>query len=164
MKPLNLTFIVSSLIAMTISIGGHAVRAAEPWPDQAYRVEWEEAHLPEEVAANVTIAVPLTLRNSGDRAWPASQVFVSYHWLRDGKLAVWDGERTVLPRDLRAGSRATLSARVTTPVEAGSYVLTITLVHEHVTWFEHKGATMVVRPIVVRRLTQSVGGSGGATP
>jgi hypothetical protein len=43
-------------------------------------------------------------------------------------------------------------------------VLTITLVHEHVTWFEHKGATMVVRPIVVRRLTQSVGGSGGATP
>ena len=87
----------------------------QTWPHEAYRVEWEEAHIPEEVAANVTIAVPVTLRNNGDRAWPASQVLVSYHWFRDGKLVVWDGERTPFPRDLRAGSRAAMSVRVATP-------------------------------------------------
>jgi hypothetical protein len=136
----------------------------QQWPNEAYRVEWEEAHIPDEVAANVTIAVPVTLRNTGDRAWPAAQVLVSYHWFRDGKLVVWDGERSLLPRDLRAGSRATLAARVTTPAEPGSYVLTVTLVQEHVTWFEHKGANTVQRPVAVRRLTRTDGGSSGFTP
>ena len=139
--------------------------AVQEWPAEAYRVEWEEAHIPEEVAASARIAVPITLRNSGNRVWPASQVFVSYHWFRDGKLVVWDGERTPLPRDLRAGSRAALSVRVATPSEPGSYVLTVTLVHELVTWFEHKGATMLVRTIAVRPPTRvSDAGAGGSTP
>ncbi len=68
--------------------------ADTPWPDQAYRVEWAEVHLPAEVAPGVRIAVPVTMRNSGNRVWPASQVFVSYHWFRDDRLLVWDGERT----------------------------------------------------------------------
>lgn len=125
-----------------------------PWPDEAYRVEWEEAHIPTEVAPSVRLAVPVTLRNTGDRAWPASQVFVAYHWLRDGRLAVWDGERTQLPRDLRAGSRASVSARVATPSQAGSYVLMVTVVHEHVTWFEHRGASTITRTITVREPTR----------
>ena len=105
------------------------------------------------------------MRNTGNRVWPASQVFVSYHWFRDDRLVVWDGERTPFPRDLRAGSRAALSVRVATPAEPGSYVLKLTLVHELVTWFEHKGATMIIRPVAVRPPTQSVDcGSSGSTP
>jgi hypothetical protein len=163
----SLTFIVSSMIAaMTVSAGGHAARAVpDPWPDQAYRVAWEEAHVPEEAAAKVQIAVPVTLRNTGNRVWPASQVFVSYHWLRDGRLSVWDGERTPLPHDLRAGSPAALSVRVSTPTEPGAYVLTLTLVHENVAWFENKGATILSRPVSVRALTRTVDGSiSGFTP
>jgi hypothetical protein len=157
MTPADLAVIVSTLVAgLTVSAGGHAARTVpEPWPDQAYRVEWQEPHIPEEVAARIKIAVPLTVRNTGNRVWPASQVFVSYHWLRDDRLVVWDGERTLLPRDLRAGSGAALSVRVATPTEPGPYVLTLTLVHENVTWFEHKGATMLVRPVTVRPSTQS---------
>jgi hypothetical protein len=120
------------------------------WPDQAYRVEWDEIHVPEDVSASVKIAVPATVRNSGNRVWPASEVFISYHWLRDDRLVVWDGLRTPFPRDLRPGGRATLSARVATPNEPGSYVLMMTLVHEQVTWFEHKGAATVVRSVAVR--------------
>jgi hypothetical protein len=167
MKPLDLTLIISSMIAaVTVSAGGHAAPAApEQWPDQAYRVEWEEAHIPEEVAANIKIAVPVSVRNNGDRVWPASQVFVAYHWFRDDRLVVWDGERTPLPRDLQPGRRAAVSVRVATPTEPGSYVLTLTLVHEHVTWFEHKGAAMTIRPVAVRPPTQSSDFSiGGVTP
>jgi hypothetical protein len=139
--------------------------ARDRWPSEAYRVEWEEAHIPEEVAANVKMAVPVTVRNIGNRVWPASQVFVAYHWFRDYRLVVWDGERTRLPRDLAAGSRAALSVRVATPAEPGSYVLQLTLVHELVTWFENKSATTVIRPIAVRPPTQSVdcGISGSTT-
>jgi hypothetical protein len=120
------------------------------WPNEAYRVQWEEAHVPPEVAANMVLAVPVTLQNSGNRAWPASLVFLAYHWFRDQKLVVWDGERTRLPRDVRAGGRATLAVRVKTPAEPGAYTLQLTLVHENVTWFENMGASMVIRPIVVR--------------
>jgi hypothetical protein len=167
MKHSNLTIIVAGMIAAsTASAGGDAARVApDPWPDQAYRVEWEEAHIPEEVAANIKIAVPVTLRNTGNRVWPGSQVFVSYHWLLNDRLAVWDGERTPFLRDLRPGSRAGLSMRVATPTEPGSYVLIVTLVHEQVTWFEHKGATTIVRPVAVRPPTQSVDcGISGSTP
>jgi hypothetical protein len=157
------TIIVFSIIAaVTVRAGG---QAPDPWPDQAYRVEWEEAHIPEEVAASSKIAIPVTVRNNGDRAWPASQVFVSYHWYRDDRLVVWDGIRTAFQRDVRPGSRAALSMRVATPNEPGSYVLMVTLVHELVAWFEQKGATTVVRPVTVRPPTQSADfGISGATP
>ena len=145
--------VVAIIAAATGSAGGDASQKPvvdKSWPDQAYRVEWEEAHIPEEVAAHVKIAIPVTLRNSGNRVWPASQVFVSYHWVRDDRPVVWDGERTALPRDLRAGARAALSVRAATPPEPGSYLLQLTLVHELVTWFENKGANMIIRPVVVR--------------
>ena len=139
--------------------------ADREWPDRAYRVEWEDAHVPEEVVTSSKVAVPVTVRNSGVRVWPASEVFVSYHWFRDDRLVVWDGERTRLPRDLRAGSRAGVSVHVATPKEPGSYVLMLTLVHELVTWFEHKGAIPIGRPVAVRlRIPGAECGVSGATP
>jgi hypothetical protein len=95
--------------------------------------------------------------------WPASLVFVAYHWFRDDKVVVWDGERTRLPRDVRAGGRASLSVRVTTPAEPGTYVLQLTLVHENVSWFENKGGATVARPIVVGTATASVDCGDGST-
>jgi hypothetical protein len=138
--------------------------AALAWPDRAYRPQWEAAHIPGEMAASTVVAVPVAIRNNGDRVWPASQVFVSYHWLRDEQLVVWDGKRTSLPRDLRAGSRTALSVHVMTPSEPGSYVLMMTLVHELVAWFEQKGATPIVRPVTVRTLVRAECGVSGSTP
>ena len=168
----NVRLALLALMAVTASVGRDAVHAApiesalaavigqpvaaKSWSSQAYRVEWEDAHIPEEVAANVVMAVPVTVRNIGNRVWPASQVFVAYHWFRDDRLVVWDGERTRLPRDLGAGGRAALSVRVETPAEPGSYVLQLTLVHELVSWFENKGAATVIRPVAVRPPTPSV--------
>jgi hypothetical protein len=58
------------------------------WPSDPYRVKWEEAHVPAEVAANVTMAVPVTVRNIGNRKWPAASVFLAYHWFRDSQLVL----------------------------------------------------------------------------
>jgi len=151
---------------VTVSVSGNAASGTpDQWPDQAYRVAWEEAHIPEEMSASVKVAIPVIVRNTGDRAWPASQVFVSYHWFRDDRLVVWDGVRTPFARDLRPGSRAAQSVRVATPNEPGSYVLVVTLVHELVTWFEQKGAATIVRPVVVHPPTQSADCDiSGSTP
>jgi hypothetical protein len=179
-KDPRLEFVVSGVIAVvTMSAVGPVLRAlpGQPAPaaaiaqqgadrpDLTYRVEWEQAHVPEAVTAGITIAVPVTVRNNGSKVWPASQVFVTYHWLRNEQIVVWDGKRTRLPRDLKAGSRAALSVHVATPTEPGSYVLMLTLVHERVTWFEHKGAAPLIRPVAVRSPTPSGEcGSNGSTP
>jgi hypothetical protein len=174
--------VVSGLAsAAMVLAGGHAVpalsdqivlaaeieqSAARPaWPDRAYRVEWADVHIPGEVVTRSKVAVPVTVRNVGNQVWPASEVFVSYHWFRDNQLVVWDGERTRLPRDLRTGSRAAASVHVATPTEPGSYVLMLTLVHELVTWFEHKGAVPIVQPVAVRLRTPDANcGVGDSTP
>jgi len=166
-KHSRLTIIVAGIVAaVTVSLAAGRQQPAVDarWPDQAYRVEWAEVHVPAEVAPGVRIAVPVAVRNTGDTVWPASRVFVSYHWFRDDQLVVWDGERTLLPRDVRAGSRATLAVRVATPPEPGSYVLKLTLVHELVTWFEHRGATMFIQPVAVRPPTQVSDCRSGSTP
>jgi hypothetical protein len=156
-KNAGLTFIVTCLVvALSVSVAGDVVRTAPEWPDQAYRVEWGEARLPDEVAPAIRFSVPMAVRNNGNRTWPSEQVFVSYHWFRGDHVVVWDGERTPLPHDLRAGTRTAVAARVVAPAEPGSYVLMMTLVHEHVAWFEHKGANTIVRPVVVRPVTHSV--------
>jgi hypothetical protein len=158
---------VRSIVALVAVFGAATLAAGgpvAPWPDQAYRVEWTAAHIPAEVAAGVRIAVPVTVRNDGNRTWPASQVFVSYHWFRDDRLVVWDGERTAMPRDLRAGSGAALAARVMTPGVPGSYVLKLTLVHELVTWFEHRGAAVFSQPVAVHPATQLSLCGTGSTP
>jgi hypothetical protein len=134
------------------------------WPAAAYRVAWEEAYVPEEGAPNLMLAVPVTFRNSGNKVWPASAVFIAYHWFRDNKIVVWDGERTRLPRDVRAGGRATLSVRVKAPAEPGDYLLQITLVHENVVWFEQKGADTILRPVAVRTTGSVDCGPGASTP
>jgi hypothetical protein len=155
--------VVPDQTALAAVIEPSAARPA--WPDRAYRVEWADAHIPGEVVTSSKIAVPVTVRNIGDQVWPASEVFLSYHWFRGDQLVVWDGERTRLPRDLRAGGRAAVSVHVATPTEPGSYVLKLTLVHELVTWFEHKGAIPMVQPVAVRpRIRGADCGVSGSTP
>jgi hypothetical protein len=99
----------------------------------------------------------VTLRNTGDQAWPASIVNLSYHWYRveaDGQrrqVDAWDGLRTPLPHDIAPGQTLTADdVCVLAPSEPGSYVLQLTLVHENVTWFESKGAKTVEVPVTVQ--------------
>jgi hypothetical protein len=64
-------------------------------------------------------------------------VLLSYHW-RDkaGEITVWDGLRTFLSRTLHRNDREELLLNVRAPEQAGEYVLEITLVKEHVTWYD----------------------------
>ncbi len=100
-------------------------------------------------AATATLGVPATLEvtlvNQGMFPWPAggpTPVRLSYHWIdASGGVAVWEGQRTLLPRDVRSGGdTVTVQLAYTPPAPAGTYRLRIDLVHEGVSWFSDLGS------------------------
>jgi ATP-binding cassette, subfamily B, bacterial len=125
-----------------------------------YDVEWLDHQIPARMAAGRENSVTVYVKNAGDSTWSShpdrrgctAPVYLSYHWLRpDGDDSVlYDGSRTVLPRDIASGETVQISDMVImAPDKPGSYRLQLTLVHELVAWFEERGARTLVVPIDV---------------
>ncbi|HZP95170.1 MAG TPA: SpoIID/LytB domain-containing protein [Candidatus Limnocylindria bacterium] len=116
-----------------------AVNALAPYVAQV-----SAASLPAFVAGGA-YTVPVTVKNTGAATWNATgatPIDVSYHWHdATGNTVVWDGVRTPLPADVAPGASATVNARVTAPLVAGTFTLTVDLVREGVGWFGAMGGT-----------------------
>jgi len=99
------------------------------------------------------VLLPLHVQNTGHQTWLAqgqNPVCVSYHWLMaDRSLALRDGLRSVLPRDLAAGETADIQATIAVPATPGHYILQLTLVQEGVTWFEKVGFKPLELPLQI---------------
>jgi len=100
--------------------------------------------LPATLAPAEEVQIEIDVRNAGARPWPAAgpnPIALSYHWydVASGKLAVYDGVRTWLPRDISAGATVRLHATVRAPDQPGRHRLHLELVHEHKTWFGEQG-------------------------
>jgi hypothetical protein len=84
-----------------------------------------------------------TVTNASNWDWPAGGVFpvhLSYHWIdRSQKIVVFDGERTILPREVKAGETVKVQAIIKAPDQPGDYVLRMTMVQESVAWFDDRG-------------------------
>lgn len=84
----------------------------------------------------------------------ATPFALAYHWRRrdSGEVVVWDGLRTLLPRDLHRGDADDVVIAVRAPAEPGEYVLELSLVKEGVTWYDGRveglplGVEAVVTP------------------
>ena len=89
------------------------------------------------------VAKQIEIANLGSERWSSLGercVRVSYHWLRaDGTIAVFDGDRTPLDRDLQPGESTRLWVSVRAPDTPGEYVLQLSLVQEAVAWMEELG-------------------------
>jgi hypothetical protein len=85
-------------------------------------------------------AMTFRIVNAGTRTWPASgvnPVRLSYHLYRgSGGIAVWDGERSALPKDVAPGEEVTLSAFLVAPESTGTYIVNYDLVWEGIAWFD----------------------------
>jgi len=66
-----------------------------------------------------------------------------------GKMVVFEGVRTALPRDLPPGETAALSATIQGPPQAGEFILRLTLVREGIGWFERFGGQPLDLPVTV---------------
>jgi len=115
-------------------------------PDSAYRAEITVDSPPPTAPAGGTATATVTIKNVGDKAWPANgnavvpaMVHLSYHWLdKDGNVIVQDGIRTALPTSLNPGASVSVKAKVVYPKSPGDYILEFDMVHELITWFALK--------------------------
>jgi hypothetical protein len=102
------------------------------------------ASVPTTAAANSTIAIPVTVQNTGDEPWNVAgpaPVLLAYHWLSAGGVElVWDGVRTGLGADVPPGGSRGVTATVQVPAQAGQYQLRFHLVKEGVAWLPQMSA------------------------
>jgi hypothetical protein len=96
------------------------------------------------VPAGDLFALELEIANSGDVSWEENGkrcVKLCYRWLaQDGSPVVKEGERSDIGGDLFPGESRRLWITVTAPLEcSGAVILRVTLVQEHVAWFDESG-------------------------
>ena len=126
-------------------------------PPIAFKVEFGAHKIPTEMIAGQQTSADVTVKNVSERSWPSkpnqkgkNAVRLSYHWLdRKGRIIVFEGLRTALPRDLGPGESARLHAAIQAPEKAGKYVLDVTLVQEGVAWFPEMNGAKLSLPINV---------------
>ncbi len=97
-------------------------------------------------AGGVT-SLRVRVSNPSEESWPAEgdgfghyAVRLSYHWFDSADRAVvFNGRRTLLPRDIHPGESVQLTAEIEAPETPGQYVLRLTMVQEIVKWFDADG-------------------------
>ena len=95
---------------------------------------------------NSLFTVPITVKNVSASAWSSDTaeqaVKLSYHWLDlEKNILVFEGLRTSLPKTVIPGEQQEIGLRVQSPVQAGQYILQITMIKEGVDWFERQYVT-----------------------
>lgn len=104
--------------------------------------------------AGTTTKIPVKVTNTSDFAWDnqgANPVTFSYHWLdSNGKIVVFDGERTGLAKTLAPQDSEQLNAVIKFPNNPGNYTLALSMVQEGVTWFNDAGAQAQRIPVTVQ--------------
>lgn len=100
-----------------------------------------------------TAQILVNVKNSSNFVWDnagTNPVNFSYHWLdSEGKMVVFDGQRTVLPKSLAPQKSVELNAFIQLPDHPGKYTLILTMVQEGVNWFSNVGAQVTKIPVTV---------------
>jgi len=116
--------------------------AGRELPEDAYRALLEPIERDRRAEAGERRAIHLRVSNTGSDRWPwatpshAPVIRLSYRWWTEDGHCIGEGDRTSLPHPLGPGESCIAPVTVSAPERAGTYVLELDLVHEHVRWFE----------------------------
>jgi hypothetical protein len=106
-----------------------------------------------ELRPSETRVFTFRVRNAGTRTWTAAgpnPVRLSYHlYHATGEVAVWDGVRAALPRDVGPGEEVTLDLRLAAPSARGTYIVNYDFVWEGIAWFESVSAKSPLRAAAI---------------
>ena len=106
----------------------------------------------ETIRVHETVTMPITVKNISQEPWPATgekPVHLSYRWVDMMGRGVGPTIPTQLPHHVAPGESVLLEATIQAPVEAGEYILRLTLVQENVAWFDQRGAQPLNLPVIV---------------
>lgn len=135
------------LVAASPGTAPVALPAPTPAAPAQLGVKWVARSVPSRIHASA-LSVPVTIRNTGSLPWLKGLVNVGYHWYDDeGRVAVWEGERTPLLADVEPGNETKLKVRVLPPAGEGRFRLVLDLVWEGRSWFSKLGASTVSRRV-----------------
>jgi hypothetical protein len=128
-----------------------ALRRAEraevdaPWPGEPHDPALYSAALTplerlDALPAGAQHTVTIAVANRSPDTWPygadaAPLIMIGTRWLGEDGVLVEEGIHTPLPADLHPGASLDVPVHVRAPAQAGTYRLSIDLVHEHVRWF-----------------------------
>jgi hypothetical protein len=112
-------------------------------PEGFYKAEIAVLSGDKSVKAATSARFKVRVANHGTAPWPAQAteksgaIVLAYHLYHAGsdQAVVFDGARTLLPRDLAPGDSVELDADVMAPKERGKYEVQFDLVQEGVAWF-----------------------------
>lgn len=154
-----LASIAAVLVVATLASGSALAGRFRFWKDgDWYRATIAQVggageRLPPVLAPSSEATESLELRNEGALPWRRSAptpVVLSYHWLdQEGRVVVFDGDRTFLPDDVYTGGHVRVRALVRAPWRPGRYTLWWDLVHEHTSWFSERGSPGLREEVVV---------------
>jgi hypothetical protein len=94
------------------------------------------------VVKNMTINLPVSLRNDGYLPWPAGGTSLSYQWINVDTGVVTDGVTTAISGGVSSGGSANLTAAVQTPISTGTYVIKWDILRDGA-WMSASGASAV---------------------
>jgi acetolactate synthase I/II/III large subunit len=115
----------------------------EPLPPATCRIRIQ-AEVAAELKADTLQESTCSLENHGQAilvSAPPNPVHISYRWVNhDDPRVVIKGVRTPLPEALPPDGERICRFSLRTPAAPGRYRLVVTLVQEHVAWFDHLDA------------------------
>ncbi len=126
--------------AMFESVGVEPVRlwaTGEPLPREAMRSQ-VTAEVSSSMLAGARELIPCVVRNKGGAiltSSPPNPVSLSYRWY-EGRRTISEGDRVPLPHALPPGTPLAIDLPLEVPLESGRYRLCVSLVQEHVAWFD----------------------------
>ena len=141
---------------LTSAAGALSCRRVPP-PPYAFAFDLQ-GRAPRILETGREVVVPVTIVNTGQRAWDPERIHFSYHWLwlvprETPARSRWDvpyhnGIRTDLPDRMDPGSRSAIQGRLLPPSWPGLYWLQWDMVEEGVAWFA-QGAPRQSRTLVL---------------
>lgn len=132
---------------LVFQLPSHRIQAESavimPMPSEAYGASIGAVNIPTTMPAGEPATVSLDVRNTSAHVWSqpsVGSIRVGNHWFDAAaeRMIVQDDGRAVLPQVVAPGQCVRISLPVTAPAAPGTYALVIDVVHEGVTWFEHK--------------------------
>ena len=119
---------------------------------------------PASIVPGGEVNIDVTVTNTGLRAWSAGgdhPVRLGYHWFdMSSQAVVWDGARTLLPRDVAPGDSVKLTVDMRAPRAEGAFALAWDMVQEGTSWFSGAAVPMKEDLVVVQERGVTFYGKG----
>jgi polyisoprenyl-teichoic acid--peptidoglycan teichoic acid transferase len=110
-----------------------------------YAVQYDDGkNTPNYLDPGQEYEVEVKVKNTGLLFWESEgdrRIDLGTHWInRDtGEVAVWDGNRGLLEKDISYDQETIIKMTIIAPVKPGRYILQYDMAHERTTWFSEQG-------------------------